>query len=93
MFDRNKKSLTELIIIHAAAVVDEKLKGQVWDDAITAQRDTFENLSHLDAVTLNSEATLQRIRATKHAYDAAWKSYRDARNYLRKIKKAIGLEE
>jgi len=89
MFDRNKKSLTELISIHAAALADAKAKEEIWWDAFIAHSEAIANLSRFDAVTVNSDATLQRIRILKQAADTTWKTYYHAKQYVDKTLVAI----
>jgi len=89
MFDRNKKSLTELISIHAAALADAKAKEEIWWDAFIAHSEAIANLSRFDAVTVNSDATLQRIRILKQDADTTWKTYYSAKRYVDKTLVAI----
>jgi len=82
-------SLTELVSIHAAAVVDKKAKEKIWDDAWAAHRDAIAKLSHLDVAIVNSDATRQRIRALNESADIACMAYINAKNYSNKTLAAI----
>ena len=70
-----KLSITELVSIHELAVADTKAKEEIWRHAYRAHRDAIANLSHLDAAIVNSDATLQRIRALKDSADTSWIAY------------------
>ena len=88
MFDRNKKSLTELISILAAALADEKVKHQLWHEAVTAQSDAIIEMHNLDMTIINSDETI-RGDALRVAYDDAWIAYRDALNHSYKTKQDV----
>ena len=89
MFDRNKKSLTELIRIHAAAVVDERLKGQICGDVMKAQRDAITEMHNLDMTTINSDETIQRFNELHVACDDVWIAHLDALNYSYKTEQDV----
>jgi len=88
MFGRNK-TLAELVNVHEMAVADAKAKGEIWWDAFIAHSEAIANLSRFDAVTVNSDATLQRIRILKQAADTTWKTYYRAKQYVDKTLVAI----
>ena len=54
-----------------------------------AHRDAIAKLSRLDAAIVNSDATLQRIRALKESADTAWLAYYHADEYSDKTFAAI----
>jgi len=88
MFGRNK-TLVELANVHEMAVANAKAKEGIWWDAFIAHREAIANLSHLDAATVNSDATLQRIRTLSDAVDTTWKTYYHAKQYVDKTLVAI----
>ena len=88
MFGRNK-TLAELVNVHEMAVADANAKEEIWWDAFIAHNETIANLSRFDAVTVNSDATLQRIRILKQAADTTWKTYYRAKQYVDKTLVAI----
>ena len=88
MFGRNK-TLAELVNVHEMAVADANAKEEIWWDAFIAHREAIANLSRFDAVTVNSDATLQRIRILKQAADTTWKTYYRAKQYVDKTLVAI----
>ena len=88
MFGRNK-TLAELVNVHEMAVADANAKEEIWWDAFIAHREAIANLSRFDAVTVNSDATLQRIRILKQAADTTWKTYYHAKQYVDKTLVAI----
>ena len=88
MFGRNK-TLAELVNVHEMAVADAKAKEEIWWDAFIAHSEAIANLSRFDAVTVNSDATLQRIRILKQAADTTWKTYYHAKQYVDKTLVAI----
>jgi len=88
MFGRNK-TLAELVNVHEMAVADANAKEEIWWDAFIAHSEAIANLSRFDAVTVNSDATLQRIRILKQAADTTWKTYYRAKQYVDKTLVAI----